>query len=326
MGVQVERRPVLNKYVGGGTVAMQGDGTPTSGTSGSGKDLAGPGSTYWDYTNEVMWVNKGTRAAPYWHPITPVGHSGLWGIQTDFRDQVGISVTDTGAAAVIAGSGLRIYGQGKAEVADSGAVAQAAAEGWPTGAMRFSTTNEAAHTIAFGSLAGVYQPDQHGIGIVEVLVAQVTAITDRAFFCGFLGTAADALDPAVTGATTVATLVQDDLFGAHWDSGYTDADRIYGVENKSNASATQDLTVSGDTSTNQAAAGTYQRYRVEVGPVDSTGLIVPGRIFVDRVQIYSSANVLDEDEEHAFVCYLESNAAAGKDMDVREVLMCATGR
>lgn len=283
-------------------------GPPVSGTSGTFANEVGvAGGLLWDTTNYVVYVNEGTQASPYW---TPVGYdqAPLFGVHNDFRDNVGTAAAGTTMSVILAGSGLRVFGQGHADT-DSGLVVQAAAEG--NIVARMTTTNEAAHLLAIGMSAGVMQPDQHKQLVIDVELTMVSAITDRALFVGFLGTAADALDPAVTGATTVATLVQDDLAGLHMDSGYGDADRIYGVHNKSNAAATQDLTADGDTSTNLAAAGTYQRFRVEI---NSAGNMLA---FIDKVQVYSQAAALDVDEECTPVCYLESNAAAIKEADVR---------
>lgn len=47
---------------------LAGTGSPSNGSSGTGAAKAGPGSTYFDYTNGVQWVNVGTKAAPVWSP------------------------------------------------------------------------------------------------------------------------------------------------------------------------------------------------------------------------------------------------------------------
>lgn len=287
----------------------QNAGPPASGSAGTfaGEGLLETGALLWDTTNFVLYINEGTGVAPYWTPVH-YEQAGLFGVHTDFRDGAGKAVADTAAAAIVPGSGLRVFGQGATET-DSGLVVQAAGEGGRAG--RMLTTNEAAHTIAIGMAAGVMQPDQHGQLVVDVELTMVSAITARALFVGFLGTAADALDPAVTGATTVATLVQDDLAGLHMDSGYTDADRLFGVSNKSDAAATQDLTADGDTEVDLAAAGTNQRFRVEV---DAAGEM---RAFIDKALVYTKAAALDVDEECSPVVYLEANAAAVTSMDVK---------
>ena len=60
-----------------------------------------------------------------------------------------------------------------------------------------------------------------------------------------------------------------------------------------------------------AAAGTYQRFRVEVAADgDMT-------CFVDKIQTHSVAIALDVDEECSPVCYLGAEAAAIKSADVR---------
>ena len=280
-------------------------GPPSSGPSGTLAGLAIPNAVLWDTTNGVMFVNEGTQASPYW---TPAGYdqAPLFGVHSDWRDGVGMPIAST--PLTIAGSGVRVFGQGS-EISDSGAVPQTAGEGGVE--LRLTTTNEAEHLVALGMDAGVMQPDQHQLLVVDVELSNVSAITARAMFCGFVGLAADTLDPTVTGATTVATLIQDDMAGLWFDSGLTDVDRIFGVHNKSNADATQDLTVDGDTSTDIAAAGTYQRLRVEIAADgDMLG-------FVDKVQVYSQAIALDVDEECSPVFYLESQATAIKTADVR---------
>lgn len=43
---------------------ISGSGSPTDGTTGAGD--AGPGSTYTDYTNSIVYLNTGTLASPVW--------------------------------------------------------------------------------------------------------------------------------------------------------------------------------------------------------------------------------------------------------------------
>lgn len=45
---------------------LVGSGAPTNGTSGTGVGDAGPGSTYWDYTNSQVYINTNTKASPTW--------------------------------------------------------------------------------------------------------------------------------------------------------------------------------------------------------------------------------------------------------------------
>lgn len=282
-------------------------GAPTSGTSGTRAGISDeyPGFLF-DRTSGVMFVNEGTVASPYWTPC-PYDQAPLFGVNTDFRSQTGKAVADTAAEAILA-SGLRVFGQGVAET-DSGMVVQTASEGGNVG--RMTTTDEAEHTLAIGMEAGVYQPDQHDLLVVDVELTNVSAITTRAMFVGFVGTAADALDPAVTGSGTTATLVQDDLAGVWFDTGLTDGDRLFGVHNKSNEAATQNLATDGDTSTDIAAAGTYQRIRVEI---NSGGDMV---VFVNKTQVYSKADALDADEEVSPVLYIESQTTSVASIDVR---------
>lgn len=285
----------------------QNAGAPSSGTSGTLAGLAEAGAGLWDTTNGVQYVNEGTRISPYWTP-TSFDQRALLGVWTDFRDRAGKAVADTAAAAFLDGSGLRIFGQGVAET-DSGLVVQTAGEGGSSG--RLTTTDETAHTLAIGTPAGIMQPDQHQLLVIDTELTHVSAITLRSMFIGFLGLAADALDPAVTCSTTTATLVQDDLAGVLFDTGLTDPDRLYGVHNKSDEAATQDLTADGETSTDVAAAGTYQRFRVEI---NAGGDML---VFVNKAQVYSKVRALDADEECSPVLYIQSLSTAVKSMDVR---------
>lgn len=297
-----------SRIAGGRLRPWQYAGAPSSGTSGTLAGIAEAGAVLWDTTNAVQFINEGTQASPYWTP-TSFDQRALFGVWTDFRDQVGIAVADTAAEFIVPGSGLRIFGQGIAET-DSGLVVQTAGEGGNVG--RMTTTDEDAHTLAIGMEAGVMQPDQHQLLVVDCEVAHVSAITLRAAFCGFLGTAADALDPAVTGATVTATLVQDDLAGLFFDVGFTDADRWYAVHNKSDAAASQTVnTGSRDTGVDVPAAGTFQRLRVEISA--SGGMTA----FIDKAQVFSLAAALDADEECSPVFYIESTSAAVKSVDVR---------
>ena len=288
--------------------SWQVTGPPLSGTSGTLAGFATPGAMAWDITNAVLYANEGTTASPYW---TPVGYdqAPLFGVHADFRDAVGVAISGTTMSVTLAGSGLRVFGDGHADT-DSGLVVQTAGEGGIEA--RMTTTDETAHMLALGMDAGVMQPDQHGALVVDVEVSNVSAITLRSMFIGFIGTATAALVAAVTGATTTATLVQPDVAGMFFDTGLTDGDRFFGVHNKSGSGGeTQDLTLDGDTSVNIAAAGTYQRLRVEIA---ADGDMV---CFVDKAQVYTRAIALDIDEECSPVFYLESNAAAIKTADVR---------
>lgn len=142
------------------------------------------------------------------------------------QDPVPIAGTATEAFTP---GGARVFGQG-ANTDDSGLINT-------TNAPYFSmvTTNETAHLIAIGTDA-ILSPDTQGPIRMYVRFA-LPDLSEMSFFFGFVGTAADALDPAVTGATTTLTLVQDDLAGLLMDSGLTDADGLFFAYNKANAAA-----------------------------------------------------------------------------------------
>jgi hypothetical protein len=296
-------------------------GPVKSGTQTIGGTLAGVAETdtvLYDKTTKSFFVNEGTAASPYWSPIA-IG-ANMTGV-IDNMTSVGLdsAIADT-TAAKYTGAGTRVFGQG-IEQADSGLIPGTAVEGDTVA--QLVATNEASHVAALGSPAGIFQPDTHGTCVVDIEWAQNTAITLRTAFVGFIGTAADALDPAVTSATTTATFQQDDLVGVLFDVGLTDGDRWFTVSEKGNAAGTQDLSATGDTSVDVPAAATYQRVRVEVRAdgtayvwFDKTlfGTVIAG---ASGAGAHASAISFDVDEEFSPVAYLESTSAATKTADVK---------
>jgi hypothetical protein len=271
------------------------------------------------------------------HIWTPVSFDqrGLWGWETDFTDGysiesplteatpntfvegLGKTIADTRATKTLT-NGIRVHGQGIDEL-DSGLTVTMSDQG-AVGAL--ITTNETAHTAVLSVGTGttpVYQPDQNGTMVIDVTGSNNTAITARAVFCGFCGSAANALDPVATGSTTTisfAATVGDDVVGILMDSGLTDADGLFAPHDAGNANANIETTATGvDLSTTMAAAGTDQRYRVEV---DADGGV---RVFVDMVlKTTYAAATMDVDEELHPVFYIESNATATKQFDVKQFM------
>jgi hypothetical protein len=292
-----------------GVFDLAGVGAPVSGLLGTGRNVAGKGSTYTNISNGVVYVNEYTKAAPYWTPLN-LDNPALLAWHSDFRSGQGKALADTAALATL-NSGLKVFGQGIAEN-DSGLVVAIGENG---AIASLTTTDEAAHLAAIGvglTTSVPYQPDSHERLVIEALVAMSSAITLRSLFLGFLGTVADALDPPVTGSTVTATLVQDDLAGVIFDTGLTDADRLYAVHNKSDEAASQNVTTGGrDTGADFPAAGTYTRLRVEI---NSGGDML---IFKDFEQIASIEDALDADEEVAPVLLVRSTSAAVKTMLVK---------
>lgn len=50
---------------------ISGRGAPTSGSTGSGVNICGPQSTYRDVTNNILYLQVGTRAIPQWVALVP---------------------------------------------------------------------------------------------------------------------------------------------------------------------------------------------------------------------------------------------------------------
>jgi hypothetical protein len=294
-----------------GIYNLAGAGAPYSGGAlGSGYGVAGHGSTYQDTVTGVLYVNEGDENDLYWSPVNIFNEYMIaWG--TRFQDGVGEALADTDAMFTIPGSGIRIFGQGLTET-DSG-VTVAIAEDGPIATM--TTTDEAEHLVALGvglTTSVPYQPNNHGPINIEALVAMSSAITLRSMFIGFIGTAADALDPPVTGSGTTITLVQDDLAGMIFDAGLTDADGMFAPSNKSDAAANQ-TTASCACNVDFPAAGTYTRLRVTI---HADGEM---QCFKDGVLVFTKAAALDVDEEIAPVLLIRSTSAAVKSMLVKYI-------
>ncbi len=297
----------------GNTRILAGTTLPKSGTAGTFKNCAA-GSLYFATTSRTFFVNEGSAGNPYWTP-TNFNQRGLLAWASDFRDGVGKAHSDTAATATIGGSGLRIHGQGIAET-DSGAVITMSDQG---AICRLTTTDEDEHTVVMSVGNGttpVYQPDQNGTIVVDAKVSHATAITLRGFFFGFGGSAADALDPMINGSTTTisfANTIADDIAGMCMDVGLTDADGIFCVTDKGNANASIATTATSvDPSVTVAAAGTYQRFRVEV---DADGAV---RMFVDKIlKATFAAGTLDTDEEIHPILQIISESAAVVALDVQ---------
>jgi hypothetical protein len=273
-----------------------GTGFPASGTAGTtvkGGRGASPGSMYMDTSSGVMFVNEGTAASPYWSPVT-YDQRGLMGWYWDGRDGTGKANADTGATATLAGSGLRIHGDAVHET-DSGFVVTMSDQGPVATIADTGATGEAVAISVGTGTTPVYQPDQNGTMVVDAVVSNLTAITNRSMFFGFCGSASDVLSEPCTGATSTisfATTFGDDVAGLFFDTGLTDADGWFAVHDKDNANASILTTATGvDIGVTVAAASTYQRLRVEC---DANGTV---RMFVDKALEATFSAALEVTEE-----------------------------
>lgn len=311
----------LRDRTSNGIFHLTGTGGPLSGVwgTGTGAKVAGKGSTYTNLSNGVVYFNEGDATTPYWTPMN-FRQPGLISWWDDFRDGASVNVasggyppllTATTALQTFIGSGLKVVGEGIAET-DSGATVAIAEDG---AILTLTTTDEAAHNIGLsvGLTTSVpFQPNSHGPVVIDALLTNSSAITLRNFFFGFVGTCADNVAMPVTGSATTITLVQDDLAGLMFDVGLTATTRLYAPHNKSDEAATIATTATGvDTGVAIAAAGTYQRLRVEISAAGAM------TCFVDKVQVTSIAASLDVDEEIAPLLLLGSTSTAVKTMLVK---------
>ena len=293
-------------------------GPPVSGTSfGSPVGVVDAGGILLDSTNGNLYVNEGTQTSPYWTPLS-MEQPGLFSAYVQNSVGLGVPLANTNAEEYVA-KGVRVFGQGLEVNDDSGFVGGTGVEGAEFNVMH--VTNEASHLTALGTQAGIYQPDTHGTLAVDVTWADVADIATSSVFLGFIGTAASALDPVVTGATTTATFQIDDLAGWYSDSSMTDVNGGFLVSEKSDTSGTQTgLT----TVVDRAAAGTYQRLRVEVTTAGQAIVfanraevgVIPGA--TDTNTHAAGENALDVDEEVSPVFYVENSTTTTRTANVKQ--------
>jgi len=287
-----ERKALTNNDI----FTITGPLAPASGLNGDGLNICGVGSRYLARDSGVWFVNEGTKTNPYWSPMN-FAHPALLGAQ-DLCRGPSMSAIASVVASLNAASGVRVFGEGIAEV-DSGVVGGTNIEGAMIQEMR--TTNEDEHTVALGigTSVAMYQPDKTGQMVIDITWSQLTDILARRVFVGFLGEVADVMIIPATGATTVITFnasgtAGDDLCGFFMDANLTDPDALSFITNKGNADASRTTVQSAlDTPTNLAAAATYQRMRVEI---DAKGNALG---FIDKIQVVSALLAVDVDEELA---------------------------
>ena len=151
------------------------------------------------------------------------------------------------ATSAVSPGGFRIFGLGL-DTNDSGMVAITGAPG-----QRMTTSADTDDMVAIGGNA-MLAPDTQGPFRLSTALSFNNAAT-KSVFCGFVGTAADAMTKRVTSATTVLTLVDDDLVGLHFDTNLDDVDRWFVPHNAADAEATIATTATGvDTGKNVVAA------------------------------------------------------------------------
>lgn len=289
-------------FDGDNAVVVKSATAPISGTAGTGAaTFAAPGALLRCTANNVIYVNEGTLASPYWTPIG-FNQSGLVGINTDFANWTTQDGTSTASNITDIGTGLKTFGQGL-EVND---VDTAMTVSYPIGGplLTFGTTNEANHSSSLGlpGTAGLWKPGTNGTMVVDITLTGITDIVTRAFILAFQGDATgaqeEALDPILTGATTTLTFsavgsAGDNLAGLIMDSRLTAASTLFAFQNKADAAATETTAAAAcDVASTFPAAATYCRLRVEI---DTAGNMY---CFKDKVLIATKALALTPTVAH----------------------------
>jgi hypothetical protein len=233
-------------------------GPPKSGTTYGAPFGVDNGGLLLDQVNGNLYVNENTAASPYWTPVSFDQPGILGGI---VNKNIGNTAPLALTTAQTVGNGIRLFGLGVEEADDSGFVgAVTGVTGSEINVLH--VTNEAGKIAALGSQATIGTPASNGTMVVDIIYTDVADILTSSVFLGFIGgTTADNMGPPISGATTVATFGVDVVFGWYSDSSMTDANGGFLVCEKANLAGTQTGLV---TTTDRAAAATYQQLRVEV--------------------------------------------------------------
>ncbi len=273
-----------------GPEIVSGNGFPSSGPTGTtvyNGVGATAGSLYLDEDSGVQFSNEGTAASPYWTPIS-MQQANIVGIRTDFAGGVGRLGTATTASSQDANlPGLRYFGAG---IEENDATNTVQAITYPVGGplLTMITENQADKVTAlgYGHTTALWVPATNGVMVIDASFTAITDILTRSIFLGFTGESAEAMAPAVAGATVTMTFNAtgtqgDNVHGMFMDSRLTAASSIFLPSVKANAVASVSTTVAALTTASVVeAAATYQRWRLEI---DASGNI---RAFKDKVQVH----------------------------------------
>lgn len=284
------------------------DFNPLSGPAGTGAGSCGKGSTITNTLTGAIFYNEGTAVNPYWTPIEYTAR-GLLGWHSEFSDGSIAPVADVTASFTLAGSGLRVFGTAQ-PVADGG-LTVAHALGGSVGSMFAGATSGVMIALGVGGATVPFKPSTMGPLAIDAMVANLSAVTLRRFFMGFVGTAADALVSPATGTTITITNVQTDLAGFMFDVGLTAATSLFATKNKGNDTPTH-LVTAPNVATGAVVAGdVYQRLRVEVDTLGNA------RFFIDKLLVTTHLLALTPATNVAPVLALHSTSAAAKTLLVK---------
>lgn len=162
---------------------LVGSGAPTNGTSGTGVNVAGPMSTYRDYTNNASYVNIGSKASPYWQLST------AFGTALTLRTRTAIAAVNAGATLLAAITGYTY------RLIDAYAIAVGGAVGTVTTIDIIGTVSTARKLVAFGQASLTRSALVRAGSAGGVILADGASFTandaNTAITIGITGTAAD---------------------------------------------------------------------------------------------------------------------------------------
>lgn len=151
-------RGMIKQLVDRGCLIVSHAGAPTSGTSGTYVNIAGPGSVLLDYTNGQAYINTNTLASPTWSKIP------------DAAGDISLTTGSTliGVAGVAAA--LDVKGDGKITVGNGTTATSVAVSGDAT------LANTGALTVAAGAITLAKVSPATLDGTVNKVVANVNVI------------------------------------------------------------------------------------------------------------------------------------------------------
>lgn len=295
-----------------GAVVQAAIYAPTSGPTGTGAGTFGwPSALLFCSLSKALFVNEGTLASPYWTPAN-FNAVGLTGYHANFANNVGKALADTAAYADL-GQGIKVAGSDVTQT-DSGLVITNDSNG-RIGRLTVTATSGKCISLSPCGTAAMFKPTGNGPFVVDSEFTNVSAVTLRDIFLGFVTTNAntDATNVTATTATvSFAASIGDDVAGIFMGSALTLSTNLMCIHDKANSNATQLVSASGvNSGLTMPAAGTYGRFRVEC---DEYGGV---RYFFNKAQIGYAAAALTLTTAVTPRFYLGSNSAAVKSVDMK---------
>jgi len=238
-----------------------------------------------------------------------------------FEDFIGAEWIIANTAASGAIGSLRVIGDGVAET-DSGAV-NLESDGM-SGVVQLTSTNEDKHGVYIAT------PVMFDVGLMGPLVLEarlrLPALANREVFIGFSDVNSDDLsleDDLVHGGTATITLTASDLVGFLFSSELSDSEDWHTVYN--GGTTTGETTSTSLDVNDDAVAGEYQIFRVEIAPNGTAFFYIDGAAVggSDSAKSSGVSGAVSTSVDLAVVVGVESKTTSNLTLDIDYIKIMA---